>query len=457
MSFRGLLPSAVLALVFLGLQLFAAGFVAYGIFGDELYYLACTRHLAAGYVDHPPLSIWLLAILRVDGTSLLALRFFPALAGALTVLLAGLMTRRLGGSPWAAFLASACTAAMPVLQVVTGFYSMNALEPLIFTGLLYLLIEIQLSEQMKLWLLVGFLVGLGIINKHTMGVLAVVFVGAVIVSKWRLTFRSPYFYLAGLVVMIVILPNAIWMIQHDFISFEFYKNATVQKNIGTSPLKALADQVLATNPATLPVWALGVFTAIRRQKLAPFGIAFLLLLVFYVISGSSRPDRIVSIYPVMFAIGAIALSGVLRSALTLLILASAIFLAPVSMPLLPPETLGNFVRLLGIVPQIEKGKETKLPQWFADRFGWDTVASTVDEVIEGLPQEERSSVLVMAPWYAPAGAIELYSKYSPNTVSGHNSYYIWGLPEKEFKTIIVLGYPAEKLKTRFRSVKTAAF
>ena len=27
----------------------------YGYFVDELYYLACSRHLGWGYVDHPPL------------------------------------------------------------------------------------------------------------------------------------------------------------------------------------------------------------------------------------------------------------------------------------------------------------------------------------------------------------------------------------------------------------------
>ncbi|MEJ2005797.1 MAG: hypothetical protein P8X57_12765, partial [Cyclobacteriaceae bacterium] len=33
----------------------------YGIFRDELYYLACANQLDTGYVDHPPLSIWMLA------------------------------------------------------------------------------------------------------------------------------------------------------------------------------------------------------------------------------------------------------------------------------------------------------------------------------------------------------------------------------------------------------------
>src|SRR3974390_3949840 len=55
----------------------------YGYLGDELYYLACSRHLAWGYVDQPPLIAvigW--AGRHTLGQSLLAIRFLPALAGA---------------------------------------------------------------------------------------------------------------------------------------------------------------------------------------------------------------------------------------------------------------------------------------------------------------------------------------------------------------------------------------
>ena len=55
----------------------------YGYFRDELYYLACSDHLAWGYVDHPPLSIAVLRIWRgMFGDSLVAIRLFPALAEA---------------------------------------------------------------------------------------------------------------------------------------------------------------------------------------------------------------------------------------------------------------------------------------------------------------------------------------------------------------------------------------
>ena len=49
----------------------------YGYFRDELYYLASTDHLDWGYVEHPPFSIAVLALVRhVLGDSLIALRMY---------------------------------------------------------------------------------------------------------------------------------------------------------------------------------------------------------------------------------------------------------------------------------------------------------------------------------------------------------------------------------------------
>jgi hypothetical protein len=59
---------------------------AYGYFRDELYYIACSEHLAWGYVDHPPLSIAIRAATRaVLGDAMLAIRLPVILAGATTV------------------------------------------------------------------------------------------------------------------------------------------------------------------------------------------------------------------------------------------------------------------------------------------------------------------------------------------------------------------------------------
>src|SRR5213595_1374010 len=66
----------------------------YGYFRDELYYIACGRHLDFGYVDQPPLSILLLRLSEAFlGDSLFAVRLLPAAAGAVTVSLTGVIAR----------------------------------------------------------------------------------------------------------------------------------------------------------------------------------------------------------------------------------------------------------------------------------------------------------------------------------------------------------------------------
>ena len=60
----------------------------YGYFRDELYYAACGQHLAWGYVDQAPLIAVVARFSRaLFGDSLHALRFFPALAAGVMILL----------------------------------------------------------------------------------------------------------------------------------------------------------------------------------------------------------------------------------------------------------------------------------------------------------------------------------------------------------------------------------
>src|SRR6188474_2032829 len=85
----------VIAVVYFALHL--ATSTRYGYFRDALYYLACSEHLAFGYVDQPPMIAvlgWLTR--RTVGTSLPALLFWPALAGASRVVLTAAFARELG-------------------------------------------------------------------------------------------------------------------------------------------------------------------------------------------------------------------------------------------------------------------------------------------------------------------------------------------------------------------------
>src|SRR6266478_2072840 len=148
----------------------------YGYFRDELYYIACARHLDFGYVDQPPLSILLLRLSQMlFGDSLFSIRLLPALAGAATVALTGAIARELGGRGWAIALACAGSVCALFNLAVGNFFSMNAFEPLFWMGCAYLLVRIINGGSPTLWLWFGALLGLSLENKHSTAFFAVVF------------------------------------------------------------------------------------------------------------------------------------------------------------------------------------------------------------------------------------------------------------------------------------------
>lgn len=92
-------PAIVFYLAFAKLLLHLLTAARYGIFRDEMYYVACSKHLAWGYVDHPPMNVFITWFARhVFGDSPLALRLLPAIAGAALVWMTGQLTREMGGA-----------------------------------------------------------------------------------------------------------------------------------------------------------------------------------------------------------------------------------------------------------------------------------------------------------------------------------------------------------------------
>src|SRR5918912_479728 len=124
----------------------------YGYFRDELYYIACGEHLDWGYVDHAPLVAWAVKLSRtLFGDSLFALRLFPAVAGALKVLLTGPIAREFGGRRFAVMLSCLCVLVGGYLAI-DSFFSMNAFEPLFWMGCAYSIILAVKRDDPRRWL-----------------------------------------------------------------------------------------------------------------------------------------------------------------------------------------------------------------------------------------------------------------------------------------------------------------
>ena len=441
----------------------------YAYFIDELYYIACARRLDFGYVDHPPLAP---AILRLNlvlfGDSLAALRLPSALAGALTVLMTGWLAARLGAGRFGQALAAICVVVPPIFLVLFNFFSMNSFEILLWTALLVVAVVMVQRSEPRLWVVFGVLAGVALENKHTVVLLAIGIVAGLALTLERRLLFTRWLFVGGVFAFVLFLPNLLWQVDHGFLSLEFYRNATLFKNRPLPPLQVVWNQILFMSPLTFPVWAAGFYFCLRRRPELRFvALAYLLLLGSLVVSQSSRPDRLAGLYPALFGCGAVQLEKVFLSmrarALVLAgILTGSAFLGVVSLPVLPPESVSRFVGFLGIDTQIERGegKRADLPQWLADRFGWEELVDQVTAVYRSLPEDERARAVILAPSYGHAGALELFGRGRlPPVMSPHNTYHLWGRDDVrllEGGVLISIGYDAEDIGAMYESFEQVA-
>jgi hypothetical protein len=469
----GLGVVVLVAAVKLLVHLVTTGRFGYSYFVDELYYLACARHLAWGFVDMPPLFPAIVAALHaVLGDSLLAVRLLPALAGAALVLMTGWMARDLGGRRFAQGIAALAVLVAPIWLALHSIDTMNALDQLFWTGCAWIVLRIVRDDRPQLWLLFGAVAGVGMLNKHSMAFFAVAVAAAVLLTPQRRALRSPWLWLGALLAGLIFLPNLVWVFQHHFPHFEMLANVKREgRDVSLNPLQFLAQQVLLMNPLTLPLWLGGLAWLLfdregRRYRV--LGIAWLGVMAEMLLL-DGRPYYPAPAYPMLLAAGGVGLEGWLATPLwrrwraakpvyaALLALSGAV-LAPLFTPLLPPETLIRYSRAIGMSqPRIENHLLGPLPQLMADRFGWKEMAEEVARIYRSLPPADRARAAIFGQNYGQAGAIDLFGPALglPPAISGHLSYYLWGPRGYTGDVMIVLDDERPTLERLFRSVELA--
>src|SRR5690242_15190587 len=180
------MKNAVLALSLAALGLHLAFSQRYGIFRDELYYLACSEHLDWGYVDQPPLIALVAWFARhVFGEDLLGLRLLPAFASAATVWLTGKLTREMGGGRFAQLLACCAVLTAPIYLILQHWLTMNAFEPLLWMGCAWCALRAVLTGRGMYWVWFGVVAGVGLENKYSMAFFGLAIVTGLLLMRER--------------------------------------------------------------------------------------------------------------------------------------------------------------------------------------------------------------------------------------------------------------------------------
>jgi hypothetical protein len=436
----------------------------YGFYSDELYYLACAKRLAFGYVDHPPFFVFLLRLHQeIFGDSLMALRALPAAAAAATAFLAGWMARRLGGGTFAQVLAALCVMASPATLAVFSMFTVNCTGILLWTAASWVLLELCRSRDPRLWIPLGALLGIALLNKHTAVVPIAGLAVGTLLTPLRSDLRGRWPWLGALAALAITAPNLVWQIAHDWPSLAFYSSVEAGRYTATL-LQQLEAQIIFQNPAAAPIWASGAFYLLRSPSARPFrplGWLFVAGGVLTALGGSLLPYRMAGVYPVVFAGGAVLLehtrtARILAGLMLVIGLAAASFI----LPILPPESLAahplyDVDEGGGFRPEVGRNE---IPYHLGNRTHWKSFVETVAEVSESLDADQRETTILLVDYFGHAGAIERHGRgrnlppvYSPMT-----GYFLWGPPEREPSTVVAIGVDEAFIRANFDDVRVAA-
>lgn len=435
----------------------------YDVFRDELYFIVCGRHPAFGYVDQPPLVPLLSAGLYALGHQTWLLRLPPVLAAALLVWLTVRFTRLIGGGDGAAWIAGVAAAVTPMFLGLTATFNTTVFEPLAWTTIAFGLTRFVLRDDRRAPVWAGIVAGLALEAKYAGGAWLIALAIGFALTPGRRIFGRRELWLGAALAIVIAIPSVLWQAAHGWPFVELVR-AAGSKNVAVSPMSFMLNQVFVMHPLFAPLWIAGIVAPFAMRDLArvrALAIAFVAVMAL-TIAGHGKDYYVAAAYPTVFAIGAVAWARIVRSAavrnaylIAAVVLAAII--APLAVPVLAPSAIEPYEHALhlGVQAQEKDERGARVPQTFADQLGWRDFVREVGTAYASLPADLRGRTSIVVGNYGEAGALEIYGEpYGlPLPLSGHNSYFLWGLRGQQPENVMVVQHDLSRLRTRCDDVR----
>ncbi|WP_125722540.1 glycosyltransferase family 39 protein [Flavobacterium ustbae] len=400
----------------------------YDLQRDEYLHLDQAHHLAWGYLSVPPVTSWFSYIILQLGNSVFWVKFFPALFGALTLLIVWKTIELLKGNLYALILGALCVLLSCLLRL-NMLYQPNSFDVLCWTALYYVLIQYLTSENTK-WLYFGAVIfALGFLNKYNIVFLLFGLIPAILLSKQRKILIKKEFYFALILGLILILPNLYWQYSNHFPIVHHMKELAATQLVNVDLGDFLKDQILFFIGSLLVILA-GLFSVLRYkpfQKYRLFFATFIFTLLIFIYF-KAKSYYVIGLYPIYIAFGSVFLSQILNEGkkryLKIVFIALPLLLfIPMYNIAFPNKSPEYLVKNKVGAHRWEDGKEHELSQDFADMLGWKELARKTDSLYALLPNQKET--IVLCDNYGQAGAINFYSKKGIKAVSFNADYLNW--------------------------------
>lgn len=467
-----------LAVATLGLHLLTNG--RYGYFRDELYFIACAKHMAWGFVDQPPLApaaAWLSAPFAY---ALPALRLLPALAAAATVYVACLIAADLGGGRFAQLLAGLAAMLAPAYLLLGNALVTTSFEPLSWSLLALTVLRAVNRRDPRWWIAAAVAFAFGFYGKYTIALFGLALAIGFAFTRERRALGSWWFAAALVLAGVLVLPNVAWQFREGLPMIDVLRNEFTGRNafppvlqldfsnLARNAAAFVIEQALYAGPIALPLWLLGLAGYLIDPRLARarmLGIAYLVLVALAIVF-KAKGYYIIGIYAVLFAAGAVVLErvwasvavGFSRPATIVALVLFSLPLVPLAIPVLSVPHLIAYSAALGMTGRNGSARHLIQP-FFAEEFGWDELAARVAQVYRALPPAERKRAGIFADTYGDAAALDFFGpRYGlPPAISGQNAYYLWGPRDYDGSVLVAVGASqANVLQAYFRNVRLVA-
>lgn len=389
----------------------------YGFHRDELYFIVAGRNLDWGFVDQPPLTPAIARLSElIGGTSPVALRILPALAIGLVGLLAASIAKRLGGGPTAQTFAAFASAWTGVALAFGHLLATATFDYLFWTLTLWIVVSILDGADRRWWIAVGAVVGVGLMNKHLIIVLAVGLLVGILATRRRSLLASPWPWTGVVLAAAIAAPNLIWQATHEFPQLEM-SAALAERSDGA--LAFAVEQIGLLSVAFVVPAAVGAWRLLRDpglERWRPLGITFgFVLVAFWVARGKSY--YLAPMYPLLMAAAGgwfEELADRPRRVMQIGAAVGAVIGVVIALPVFPPAQ----------VPTFDATGE------LAETIGWQSLVDQVGDVADQIPADLRANAVVLTVSYGEAAAIDVLGADEglPPAASGHNSYWLWGPP-----------------------------
>lgn len=430
----------------------------YELHRDEYLHLDLGKHLAWGYLSVPPVTAWISYIILHLGNSVFLIKFFPALFGALTMVVVWKTIEELKGDLFALILGSICVTFSVLLRINT-LYQPNSLEYLLWTVLFFTIIKFINSENNKWLWLASLFFALGFLNKYNITFLLLGLLPALLITSHRKIFLNKHLYLSLLVALIIVTPNLIWQYKNDFPVFHHLKTLAETQLVNVNRFDFLKEQLLffigALFVLILAFISFFRYAPFRKYQIFFWSYIFTIAIFTFL---KAKGYYAIGLYPILLAFGSVYLEKLLtngwlkyvRPIVVLIPIVITLPLLPAVLPILSPDKIvekTDMFKRIGLL-RWEDGKDHTLPQDFADMLGWSELANIVDIAFDSIA--DKGNTLIHCDNYGEAGAINFYSNQKHTQAVSMNADYVnwYPLDKMEIKNLILVKEISDSDKNR---------